>query len=151
MYYFKTEKLEAIANQVIDWFKNNDDEFVEVIEELDQWDGFLGDDRYYEMDELDEVYDGEEPSEVLRRAFYGYDEDSWTYDSHGEKNYGPFNPNREYFHLNGYANLVSTDYKDYSTYLDEYFIQELIDNRDKLNLEYRLEELLDELLEEEVD
>ena len=142
---------EEVVNRIKDYFENDPSEFEEVIEELDQIDGILGDDRYYAMDELDDLYDGEEPSEVLRRAFYGHDDDSWTYDSHGEKNYGQFNPNREYFYFNGYGNLVSTDYRDYSTYLDEYFIQELIDNRDKLNLEYYFEELLDELLEEEDD
>lgn len=142
---------EEVVKRIEDYMNDNPSDFEDIIEQLDDIDGILDDDRYYEMDELDEVYDGEEPSEVLRRAFYGYDEDSWTYDSHGEKNYEQFNPNRQYFHFNGYGNLVSTDYRDYSTYLDDYFIHELVDNRDKLDLDYNLEELLDELLEEEVD
>ena len=142
---------EEIVKDIIAYLEDNPTEFEQIAEELDSIDGILGDDRYYAMDELDDLYCGEKPSEVLRRAFYGYDDDSCTYDSRGEKVDGKFNPNREYFYFNGYGNLVSSDYKDYSSHLDEYFIQELIDNRDKLNLDYDLEELLDELLEEEVD
>lgn len=124
------EAVEAL----MEYFRDNEEEFNEAIESLDSWNGYLGDDRYYSMDELDEIYSGTEPTEILYRAFYGHDEDSYTTDSRGNKEYGQFNPNREYFYFNGYGNLVSTDYKDYSDKLDDYAIREMIDNRDEIDL-----------------
>ena len=129
---FKTydEAVEAL----MEYFTVNEEDFNEAIESLDSWNGYLGDDRYYSMDELDEIYSGTEPTEILYRAFYGHDEDSYTTDSRGNKEYGQFNPNRNYFYFNGYGNLVSADYKDYSDKLDDYAIREMIDNRDEIDL-----------------
>ena len=131
-----------IAQSIIAYYENNPSEFEELIEELDDYDGCLGDERYYAMGELDELYAGTEPTEILRRAFFGYDED--TYDAErGE--HGEFNPNRDYFRFDGYGTLVSSNYKDYSAYLDEYFVEDLCDRRDWLNLDPEVEELLDQL------
>ena len=129
---FKTydEAVEAL----MEYFTVNEEDFNEAIESLDSWNGYLGDDRYYSMDELDEIYSGTEPTEILYRAFYGHDEDSYTTDSRGNKEYGQFNPNRNYFYFNGYGNLVSADNKDYSDKLDDYAIREMIDNRDEIDL-----------------
>ena len=123
------EKKEQAINNIIEFFKNNEDEFNAAIEELDSYNGYLGDDRYYNMDELDEFYSGTEPTEILRRAFYGYDEDTYTTDAHGNREYGAFNPNRDYFTYNGYGNLVSADYKDYSARLDHWAIESMRENR----------------------
>ena len=123
-----TNKEQAIHN-IIEFFKNNEDDFSAAIEELDSYNGYLGDDRYYNMDELDELYSGTEPTEILRRAFYGYDEDTYTTDAHGNREYGVFNPNRDYFTYNGYGNLVSADYKDYSAHLDPWTIESMRENR----------------------
>ena len=122
------EKEQAI-NNIIEFFKNNEDEFNAAIEELDNYNSYLGDDRYYSMDELDAFYSGTEPTEILRRAFYGYDEDTYTTDAHGNREYGAFNPNRDYFTYNGYGNLVSADYKDYSAHLDRWAIESMRENR----------------------
>ena len=80
------------------------------------------------MEDLNEFYHGADPLELLYRAFYGHDE-TYTTDSAGNKVYGEFNPNREYFKYNGYGNLISTDYKDYSDFLNEDLIEELSENR----------------------
>ena len=117
---------------IVAWFKDNEEVFNECIEDLDSYNGYLGDDRYYCMDELDELYSGVAASEVLARAFFGRDDDTWTVNSYGEKEYGSFNPNRDYFRYNGYGNLCSSDYKDYSYFLDEHFIDSLIENRGNL-------------------
>ena len=103
------------------------------MEELDNYNGYLGDDRYYNMDELNDIYSGQEPQEILFRAFYGFDADTWSTDSSGNKTYGAFNPNRDYFYFNGYGNLVSSDYKDYSSNLDAYAIEEMIENRNDIS------------------
>ena len=123
-----TNKEQAI-NNIIEFFKNNEDEFNAAIEELDSYNDYLGDNRYYNMDELDELYSGTEPTEILCRAFYGYDEDTCTTDAHGNREYGAFNPNRDYFTYNGYGNLVSADYKDYSAHLDRWTIESMSENR----------------------
>lgn len=120
---------EEITADIIDFFRANEDIYTDAMEELDSYNGYLGDDRYYSMDELDELYSSTEPSELLRRAYYGYDEETYTTDSSGNKTYGEFNPNREYFRYNGYGNLVSADYKDYSGQLDNYAVESMSENR----------------------
>ena len=138
---------QTIINKIIELFKNDTELFENCIEELDSYNGYLGDDRYYNMDMLDEFYQGVEPTEILTRAFYGRDDEGWETDASGNKIYGSFNPNRDYFYHNGYGNLVSCNYKDYSDKLDEYFIDELVENRSQLFAIYDNDELL-ELLDE---
>lgn len=131
---------EEVTADIIAFFKDNEDIFNEAIEELDVYNGYLGDNRYYAMDELDEFYTGTEPSEILRRAFYGYDAEVHIY--------GQFNPNRNYFTYNGYGNLVSADYKDYTDYLDKYAIEAMSENRryiDSIEQSDELAALFDEL------
>ena len=142
------------VNAIIEWFEDNEEVFNDCIEELDSYNGYLGDDRYYSMDELDELYSGQDATEILRRAFYGYDAETWHTDSHGEKEHGPFNPNRDYFTYNGYGNLVSADYKDYSAYLDEYAVESMAENRryiDEIDDDPELSELFDKLEYDEED
>ncbi len=143
-----TRTAEEITAAIVDFFKENEAVFNDCIEELDGYNGYLNDDRYYSMDELDELYTGTEPSEILRRAFYGYDEETYTTDGSGNKECGQFNPNREYFTYNGYGNLVSTDYKDYSAHLDNYAVEAMSENRnyiDTIEDNEELAELFDEL------
>jgi hypothetical protein len=94
------------------------------------------------MDELNDLYSGTEPIEILQRAYFGRDNDTWTTDSSGNKTYGEFNPNREYFTYNGYGNLVSSDYKDYSYLLDDYFINALIENAEYLYLDDEIMDII---------
>ena len=142
--------IEEIKEEIKAYFEENEEEFNEVIEDLDSYNGYLGDDRYYNMEDLDEFYHDTEPTEILTRAFYGHDADSWELGRHEEKIYQAFNPNREYFTYNGYGNLVSTNYKDYSDRLDMYFVDELIENAGQLyNIPEEVQELLDEIEEAE--
>lgn len=142
---------DTIIEKIIDFFKENEELFNSCIEELDGYNGFLGDNRYYPMEELNELYRDTEPLEMLYRVFYGRD-DTWATDAHGEKSYGEFNPNRDYFYYNGYGNLVSSDYKDYSAYLDHYAIEDMSNNRrwvDSIEDDEELSALFDELEEDE--
>ena len=144
--------MKTTAANIVEYFKENEDVFNECIEDLDSWNGYLGDNRYYEMYMLDEFYGGLDASEVLNRAYFGYDADSWHTDSHGEKIYGAFCPNRDYFTFNGYGNLVSSDWKDYSAFLDEYIVEELANNRGNIytiNENDELSALFDEYEESE--
>ena len=142
--------------RIINYFKKNEDTFNACIEELDSYNGYLGDDRYYEMELLDDFYCDTNPTEILTRAFYGHDDETYELDEDGTKNFGrsTFNPNREYFYFNGYGNLVSSDYKDYSCHLDEYAIESMLDNRshvDSIESDFTLSLLFDELEESEED
>ena len=142
---------ETTVKKIIDYFNDNEDIFNSCIEELDNYNGYLGDYRYYSMDELDEFYNGTEPLEILRRAYYGRDDDTYTTDSNGNRTYGEFNPNRDYFYYNGYGNLVSTNYKDYSAHLDAYAIESMSENRMYIMIEHNSElaALFDELEQSE--
>lgn len=143
---------DTIIEKIIDFFKENEELFNSCIEELDGYNGFLGDNRYYPMEELNELYRDTEPLAMLYRVFYGRDDDTWTTDAHGKKSYGEFNPNRDYFYYNGYGNLVSSDYKDYSAYLDHYAIEDMSNNRrwiDSIEDDEELSALFDELEEDE--
>ena len=143
---------EEVTADIIEFLENNEDIYNEAIEELDGYNGYLGDDRYFPMDELDELYTGTEPSEILRRAYYGYDAETYITDGSGNKEYGQFNPNREYFTYNGYGNLVSADYKDYSAHLDKYAVESMSENRryiDSIEQSDELAALFDELEEVE--
>lgn len=76
---------------------------------------------------------------------YGYSEKEYIKDNSGIKHRCEFNPNDDYFKFNGYGNLVSAWDKDYTAYLDDYFIDDLLENRSHLNLDTDVEALLDEL------
>ena len=146
---YKAEDITMTTTQkILEYFKENEDIFNDCIEELDGYSGYLGDDRYYEMEMLDELYDGVKASEILYRAFHGHDADTTTTDQWGNEHRGEFNPNRTYFFYNGYGNLISTDYKDYSDRLDEYAVKEMSEHREYIDTianDEVLTELFDEL------
>lgn len=133
----RTEK--EIREELKDLFKNDDTLFNETIEELDSYNGYLGDDRYYPMEYLTDYIDTSDLwNSLIYRMFYGSDDDCYITNSQ-------FNPNRKYYYYNGYGNLVSSDYKDYSDYLNDYFIDSLLENHSDLSLDADIEALLDEL------
>lgn len=141
--------LKTAKKQLKELFENDEQLFERTIEELDSYNGFLGDDRYFEMEMLSDFYCGADPIELLNRAFFGYDADNWHTDSHGDREHAAFNPNREYFSFNGYGNLVSTNYKDYSAHLDNYFIDSLIEDYECLYLEPEVLKIIENNMEAE--
>lgn len=131
------QKQQEMMEKILEYFKENNDVFDEVIQDLNSWNGYLGDDELFFMEDLNEFYRDTEPLELLQRVYYGHDEDG---------NNTEFNPNREYFYYNGYGNLVSCDCKDYSDHLDKYFVKTVIDEYFNLpSQNYPIE--LDELIE----
>ena len=130
----------TLKQQLLSYYKENTEDFNHDIEELDSWNGYLGSKRYYPMEEFSDYYQGTDPLEILRRAFFGYDEDDSTLE---EKE--PFNPNKNYFYLNGMRDLVSTDQQDYSDYLDDKFVEEIIENgSDNLTLSPGAQEIIED-------
>ena len=96
-----------------------------VLEDEDLYDSLVseyGKDYLYEeqpddaLMELDEenvkMVCGDDAMNILQRAFFGYD-----FNPYNEDKKEPFNPNRDYFFLNGYANMVSVDEGDVDEYL----------------------------------
>ena len=75
----------------------------EMAREVNGWDGSLGEFEYYEMEQINELFQSAEPLEILRMA-----------------QFGEFNCNDDYFRINGYGNLDSI--------LENDFHRELIDN-----------------------
>ena len=94
----RTRTPEEITADIIAYFENNEDVFNDCMEELDGYNGYLCDNRYYSMDELDEFYRDSDPLEILRRAYYGRDDDTYTTDSNSHKTYGEFNTKQKYFY-----------------------------------------------------
>lgn len=88
----------------------------------------MSDDELMPMDMLDDNLSGKDPWEILRMGFNGYD-----YNPYHDNNRAAFNPNKDYYFINGYGNLVSVDEGDVDAYykrilnLDE-FAEYLIDN-----------------------
>lgn len=127
-----------LVEKLLNYYKENTEDFVDDIEELDDWNDCLYEDRIFPMDEFDDVFQNINPSDILSRAFYGYDEPT---DKNEQRQ--PFNPNREFFYFNGYGNLVSTNKINYNDYLNDYFIQDIIDNKEHLGLSEGAQELID--------
>ena len=145
---------EKTIEKSIAYFEENEDIFNDCIIQLDDYNGYLNDDRYNDMELLNEIYSGAEPLEILRRAFFGYDADNWHTDGSGNKMHAEFNPNRDYYKYNGYGNLISTDYPDYSEYIGKYAIAEMSEYRrwiDAIDDNEELSELFDELENEGED
>ena len=141
--------LDEAKDMILEYFEENEEDFNDVIEDLDSWNGYLGDDRYHYMEELDDLFSGQSVTYILDRAYYGRDDDAWTTNSQGDREYGEFCPNRTYFYFNGYGNLVSSDYKDYSSHLDMYFIEEVIKRADDLSLPDEVKEIIEQIGDEE--
>lgn len=120
------------------WLKAYESRIKPIINESDRW---------KPMDEFDEFYEGAKPSELAMDIWYGWDADNTYWDKkNGRTVRAPFNPNKKYFKLDGYANPVSSDFEDYSDYLDYDLVKEFADNRDRINAyeDSLLEELMDE-------
>lgn len=138
----------AVVADILSYLEDNSDVLSACVEQLDSYSGYLGDNRYYQMDEINELYSGTDPTELLCRAFYGHDEETYTINADGDKEYGEFNPNRNYFRLNGYGNFVSCDYPDYSDMLGRDLVDELQSYRyevDAIDDNADLARLFDEL------
>lgn len=130
--------MSKLAETLLNYYCEHDDDFNHDIEEMDSWNSCLGDGRIEPMYMLDELYQNTEATEILRCAFFGYD-DAYAKLEQRET----FNPNREYFYFNGYGNLVSTDELDYSCYLDVDYVQDIIDNECHLCLSDGAQEIID--------
>lgn len=99
------------------WFYHQDDDFIEAVEALDDWNGWLGDDRRYEMYEIGDCLGHLTITEFVDILDSNFDKDE------------------EYFYIDSWGEICSTDYKDYNDYLDRYFVETFLTDYPSLDLE----------------
>lgn len=86
-----------------------------------------GDNYIYSMDDFDDLMNGKTPSEIANMVSYG--------------DYNPFNM---WFWFNGYGNVISGDYPEYSNGWDaEAMAQYCVDNDEDLGFD-EIREILDD-------
>lgn len=98
---------------------------------LSCWNEYNVYDNVYNMEEFDEIFSNEKPSDLVNKIFYG-----------------DFNPNHDFFIFNGYGNLKSSDYLDDLLDADE-LINNIINNEDCCYCD-EVQEILDKYIEEEI-
>lgn len=144
---------EEITADILAYFKENEEDvFNDCIEELDDYYGYLCGDRWYNMDMLPDLVDTSDPVALLNKAYFGEDLDNWDVDKNGQRRYDSFNPNREYFRFNAYGNLQSSNWREYSDYMDEHAVRQMDQYRseiDSIDNDETLAALFDQLEETE--
>lgn len=92
-------------------------------------DNAMYDDQVFPMEDFNEFYNSCDPVEIATRCFYGHDE--WGNES-------SFNPNRDFFYLNGYGNPVSLSYIGWNGYTNEFMFP---------SINYGIERLIEDLID----
>ena len=73
-------RVKMIKDVMVDILKRDNDLFVEACTELDSWNGFLGDDRCYSMNDIDDLLCGKKPSEIIDMMTKDFDSScEWFY------------------------------------------------------------------------
>ena len=116
---------EEMIDKAISYFEENEGDFICAMDDLDSWCGYLGDDRYYPMSDIDDHFCDVKVSDFLDRLS------------------GDFNHNDNYFKYGVYG-LESSNEVDYSDYLDRYAIQAMYENAHRINLPEEIRELFEE-------
>ena len=101
-------KYSELVKKAIETIENNDDLFIELVNELDSWNGFADCYRCYDMYELDELLFGKTPTEILSEVC------------------NDFNVNDNYFYWDIWG-IHSTDYI-IDVYRDNTSAEEVFDN-----------------------
>ena len=108
-----------LYEDITNYLEENEQEFICIIEELDSWNGYLEGDRWEDMDFLDDYLCNEKPFDlILLGRNSGHD----------------FYPCDAYFRFDVYGNLESTNHKDYSDYISDYFIDDILENYHRLDI-----------------
>ena len=102
-------------------------------------DGTFETDVFIDADTFWDVHSNDDVQEIILKFFNGEDLDSK----------GPANPNRDYFRLNGYENVESTDYPEeiYMDELDIEVIDYVLDHLEDAEYPDKVQKLVDNYLE----
>lgn len=98
-------------NEILKILKGMDSEEIRYINNEYCDDNNYYDNCVYPMEDLAEHFSNDDIMNFANRMYFGNDEN---------REESSFNPNRDYFYFNGYANLVSLDYLDYNEYSKEF-------------------------------
>ena len=98
------DRKQHVREAIAEALENDTDAFVQICEELDGWNGFLGDARCYYMDEIDEFFS--KPSELLDKM-------------------SDFDYTDEYFYFDVYGVTTASD--KYDVYSDNVTVDDIID------------------------
>lgn len=120
----KQEEINSEAEEILE----DDDIFCNACEELDRYNGFLGDERLYYMEDVNELYYGLKPLDLL------------------EKVTDDFSTNDNYF-FEDYEGLHSTDYREdfYRNNHDNSEVWEEIKNNTNCSFDSEIEEKIEEI------
>lgn len=119
------QRAEHVREAIAEALDNDTDAFVDICEELDNWNGFLGDARCYDMSEIDDFFSS--PSDLLDKM-------------------DNFDKDDEYFYFN--YDSVTTSSDKYDVYSDEVSVDDVIDAiEDCYNHLYISDTTLNELCE----
>lgn len=121
---------EYLYSEITNYLEENEQEFICLIEELDSWNGYLNGDRWEDMDYLDDYLCDEKPIDLIIL---------------GRNSGRDFYPGDDYFRFDVYGNLESTNYKEYNDYISDYFIDDIIENYQRLDIPADLDPLLMDL------
>lgn len=66
------KKYDALVNEALEMLKNDDELFVDMVNELDSWNGFADGFRAYPMDEIDELFCDTKVSDFLDKLAPGF-------------------------------------------------------------------------------
>lgn len=114
----------------------NSDMLMEMVQEVNMWDGTLEHLNYIDMDKFDEYLSHLSPTDLANRIYYG-----------------DFNPNDDYFSFNGYANLVSWTQWEYEAELTTYkyeIVERFIEVYERGNIETTYQEILN-ILDDDIE
>lgn len=95
----------------------------EMLQEVNSWDGSLEYYEYWDMEQLDDLFHGVKPTEILRMAHFG-----------------DFNWNDDYFTVNAYGNLESINDMEYYKLLED-IQEEIIEHYEELVENGEIEDL----------
>lgn len=126
-------KREDVLNDIKTVFDNDNDLFNDCLEELDDHNSYLYDDRWIGMEEFNDCMCGQSPLDIILSI-----------------DLENFNPRDWYFRYDGYGHAVSSNHKDYSDWLSMSTIEDFAEHRNKIHSissDSELNELYDELEE----
>lgn len=128
----KYELIEYLYSEITNYLEMNEHEFNCLIEDLDDWNGYLYDDRWMGMEWLDDeaLLGDYTPIELLEM---------------GMRSKGDFYTADKYFRFTVYGTLESTSEKEYMDYLSDSFIDDVLENYQHLDIPSGLDNMLIDL------
>lgn len=109
----KQDFIDYIEKKMETYWENHNDSFSAVCEELDSYNGFLGDNRCFSMDELDDLLYGKKPSEVIQMIDtdnFNYSDNFFYYDIYGIRS----TDEKEYFNDFNYSDVFEDSMNNYA-------------------------------------